>query len=262
MNDNIPKRRFYKVKTMSEKIAPITEHLEELRRVMLISLVSIFFASILSYFLFLNTIKDILLEPIKKLGMNLVFLGVTEGIFIHIKLALMGGIILASPIVLWQLLKFFLPALHVHEKRVFVPAFFLALFLFISGIFFAYKYALGLGLKVLLIDFSGGLTPMISISKYISFIIAFLVPFGIVFEIPIITYFLTCLGLITPQFLREKRGYVILGMFILAAVLSPGSDVISQLLMAIPMLILYELSIIISWLIYRKKEKEKEEAGL
>lgn len=244
---------------MSGKIAPITEHLEELRRVILICLVSIFLASLISYILFLNTIKGILLDPVKKLGLDLVFLGVTEGILIHIKLSVMGGIILASPIILWQFLKFLLPALHAHEKRVFVPAFFLALFLFITGIFFAYKYVLGLGLKMLLIDFGGGLTPMISASKYISFIVAFLVPFGIVFEIPIVTYFLTRLGVITPRFLREKRKYVVLVMFILAAALSPGSDVIAQLLMAVPMLILYEISIIISLLISRKNEKEKEE---
>ncbi len=244
---------------MNEKMAPLREHLEELRWVLLISLVSIFAGSILSYILFLDTIKDILMNPIKNLGMNLVFLGVTEGIFIHIKLALMGGIIVASPIVLWQLLKFFLPALHTNEKKIFIPAFFLSLFLFVSGIFFAYKFVVGLALQMLLINFGGGLTPMISVSKYISFMITFMVPFGMVFQIPVVTYFLTRLGFITPRFLREKRGYVILAMFTLAAVLSPGSDVVVQLLMGIPMIILYELSILISALIYSKKEQEEIE---
>ena len=97
---------------------------------------------------------------------------------------------------------------------------------------------------------------MISVSKYVSFIISFLLPFGLVFEIPLVTYFLTRMGLITPKFLRKNRRYVIFFIFVLAAVLSPGPDIFTQLFLAVPMIVLYELSIIISVIIYRKKQKK------
>ena len=98
---------------------------------------------------------------------------------------------------------------------------------------------------------------MISVSKYVSFVLSFLLPFGIVFEIPLITYFLTKLGVVTPQYLRKNRRYIIFIMVILAAVLSPGGDIIAQLFLALPMIVLYEFSIIVSAIVYRRKQKEK-----
>jgi len=244
---------------MSEKVAPLTEHLEELRRVLIISFIAIFIGTAASYGLFRKQIMDIVVAPLNNLGQELIFLGVTEGFFTQLKVSFFSGIILASPIIIWQILKFVLPALYSHEKKVFFPLFLLGIILFAGGITFGYVFVLELGLKVLLINLSTGLTPMISVSKYVSFVISFLLPFGLVFEIPLITYFLTRMGFVTPQFLRDKRRYVILIMFIIAAVLSPGPDIVAQLFLALPMLVLYEISIIISSLLYRKKQKELED---
>jgi len=241
---------------MSEKTAPLTEHLEELRRLLIISFIAVLLGTAVSYGLFLDKIMDIIVGPLNNLDKELVFLGVTEGFITQIKVAFFSGIILASPVILWQILKFVLPALYSHEKKIILPIFFSGIVLFVSGIIFGYIFVLELGLKVLIINFSGGLTPMISVSKYVSFVISFLLPFGIVFEIPLITYFLTKMGFVTPKFLRQKRRYVILIMFIIAAVLSPGPDIIAQLFLALPMLVLYEFSIIISSLLYRKKQKQ------
>jgi sec-independent protein translocase protein TatC len=245
---------------MSEKTAPLTEHLEELRKVLIKSFIAILVGTIVSYGFLLDRIMEIVVGPLKKLGQELVFLGVTEGFFTQLKVAFFAGIILASPIVIWQILSFILPALYSHEKKMFFPLFFFGIVLFAGGIVFGYIFVLELGLRILLINFSGGLTPMISVSKYVSFVISFLLPFGIVFEIPIITYFLTKMGFVTPQYLRKNRRYVILIMFVIAAVLSPGPDVIAQLFLALPMIVLYEFSIIISAILYSKKQKaEKEE---
>jgi sec-independent protein translocase protein TatC len=244
---------------MSEKTAPLTEHLEELRKVLIKSFIAILVGTVVSYGFLLDRIMEIVVGPLKKLGQELVFLGVTEGFFTQLKVAFFAGIILASPIVIWQILSFILPALYSHEKKMFFPLFFFGIVLFAGGIVFGYIFVLELGLRILLINFSGGLTPMISVSKYVSFVISFLLPFGIVFEIPIITYFLTKMGFVTPQYLRKNRRYVILIMFVIAAVLSPGPDVIAQLFLALPMIVLYEFSIIISAILYSKKQKAEME---
>ncbi|MGI6224872.1 MAG: twin-arginine translocase subunit TatC [Peptococcales bacterium] len=243
---------------MSEKTAPLTEHLEDLRKVLIRTFIAVFLGTAVSYGVFLDRAMSIVVGPLNRLNQELVFLTVTEGFFTHLKVAFFAGIILASPVIIWQILSFVLPALYSHEKRVFFPLFFLGILLFISGIAFAYLFVLELGLKFLLINFSGGLTPMISVSKYVSFVITFLLPFGIVFEIPLVAYFLTRMGIVTPQYLRQKRRYVIFIIFVLAAILTPP-DIISQILLAFPMLVLYEISIIISALLYRKKQKEKIE---
>ena len=174
---------------MSEKAAPLTEHLEELRKVLVWSLIAIFIGTAISYGLFIDRVMEIVVGPLEHLGQELVFLAVTEGFFTQLKVAFFAGIVLASPIIIWQLLSFILPALYSHEKRLFFPLFFFGMLLFVAGIVFGYIFVLELGLKIPLINFSGGLTPMISVSKYVSFVISFLLPFGIVFEIPLITYF-------------------------------------------------------------------------
>lgn len=241
---------------MSKDQAPLTAHLEELRKVLIKSIIAVFLGTVISYAFFIKRLMDIVVGPLERLGKDLIFLGVTEGFFTQLKVAFFFGIIFSSPIIIWQLLKFILPALYKNEKKIFLPLFFIGIILFACGIAFGYIFVLELGLRILIIDFSGGLTPMISVSKYVSFVLSFLLPFGIVFEIPLVTYFLTKMGLITPKFMREKRRYVILIMFTLAAVLSPGPDIVGQLFLAIPMLLLYEFSILISSLLYRKKKKQ------
>lgn len=244
---------------MREKTAPLTEHLEDLRKVLIRSFIAIFIGTVISYGLFLDRIMEIVVGPLDRLGQELVFLAVTEGFFTQFKVAFFAGVIFACPIIIWQILSFVLPALYSHEKKVFFPLLFFGVVLFGAGIVFGYVFVLEIGLKVLLINFSGGLTPMISVSKYVSFVISFLLPFGIVFEIPLITFFLTKIGVVTPQYLRKNRRYVIFIMVVLAAVLSPGPDIVAQLFLALPMVILYEFSIIISAIIYRKKLKKKAE---
>lgn len=237
---------------MDDKKKSILDHLEELRIVLIRSLLAIFSGTLLVYYFFLNKITALIIQPIQFLGKDLVIIGVAEGIMTQFKISFFGGIIAACPVILWQVISFVLPALYTHEKRVFFSILFSATALFCGGIAFAYFFVVDLVLQVLLIDFAQGLTPMLSIGRYISFFTGFLVSFGLVFQIPVITYFLTRLGLVTPVFLRDKRRYVLVLVFIIAAVLSPGPDVITQILLAVPMMVLYELSILISLLISPK----------
>lgn len=238
---------------MEDKKATIYEHLQELRRVIIISMTASFLGITVSYLFLREPLMAVVFGPYRSLGKELVIIGVAEGFLVQLKLACVGGILLAGPIIIWQVMSFILPALYSNEKKVFLISFFASLLLFIAGVTFGYKFVIELGLHMFLLDFTQGLTAMISASRYLSFFISFLLPFGLIFQIPLVTYLLTRLGFITPKLLRRKRGYAVLVIFILAAVLTPP-DVLSQILLALPMLLLYEASILLAVLVDRKKK--------
>jgi len=240
------------VRGMNEKKANLMMHLEELRSRIIISLTALLLGMAFCFVFGQELIFQILLAPLEKLGQELVLISVTEGFLIQIKTAFLGGLLLALPVILWQGIAFILPALYKKERCIFWPLFMSSLLLFGLGIVFAYQCVLDLGLKFLLLDFNAGLTPMLSAAKYVSFVITFLLPFGFVFEMPVVVFILTKSGLITPAQLRSARRYVVVGIFIIAAVLTPP-DVISQVLLALPMLFLYEISIVVSTLIFKLK---------
>lgn len=242
---------------MEEKRAPLIQHLQELRRVLIISLLAILLGMIISYFFWQDILREAVFGPLLRLGEDLVMIGVTEGFFVQLKLLLLGGMLLACPVVLWQVVGFVLPAFYSHEKKAFWFSFLAALFLFAGGVAFGYTCVLDLGLRFLLYNFTEGMTPMISASKYLSFFTGMLLPFGLVFELPLAAFLLARMGLISPSLLREKRAYVVLAIFLLAAFLSPGGDLASQILLAVPMLLLYEASIWLLVIVGRKREISK-----
>lgn len=239
------------MKKVEERKLTLIEHLNELRKRLIISLVALFLGMVISFIFWQKEIFSILVAPLDRLGQELVLLTVTEGFLLQIKIAFFGGLILASPIILWQLIAFVLPALYPKERRIFWSIFLSSVVLFSLGIIFAYHFVLDLALEFLVVECSIALSPMISASKYFTFVLVFLLPFGIAFEIPIVTYLLTKGGLLNPEKLRHNRRYVIVIIFILAAILTPP-DVISQIMLALPMLVLYEISLFISFLTYKK----------
>lgn len=243
---------------MTEKLknTSLYEHLEELRRVLLITIIAILVGTVISYAFFRQYLLEIILIPIQGLGENLVFIGVGEGFIAQLKVSLLGGIIISSPIVLWQIINFVSPALYKNEKKLLFVLLIFSIVLFSSGVVFGYYYILGLGLRMLIVTLSGGLTPMISISSYISFVFWFLIPLGLIFQIPIIVYVLSKIGLITPQLLVAKRKYVIFVMFLTAALLTPP-DIVTQIFLALPMIVLYEMSIWLSkWVTWSNKKRQ------
>lgn len=227
---------------------PFTQHLEELRKRLIIIFISIGFGFILTYFL---SHKIILILKIP-LGQDLIFISPTEAFFVNLKVALFASLFLTIPITLYQLWKFVSPGLLEKEKKHTLPFVVFSTIMFVIGGMFAYYLILPFGIKFLLAYGTNGIKPMLSLGNYISFTTKLILAFGIVFELPLVLLFLTKIGIVTPKFLTRNRKYAILLIFIIAALLTPP-DVFTQILMALPLIVLYEVSILLSKLVYKKK---------
>ncbi|MGE5543571.1 MAG: twin-arginine translocase subunit TatC, partial [Bacillota bacterium] len=228
----------------AEEKQTILEHLEDLRKSLLISVVAVILAAVVAFY-YSDLLLAIIQKPLKPLELDLVFIGVTEGFFIKLKLAFFGGLVLAFPIIAWQIYRFVAPALFPNERRYVLILFPIMILLFAGGVLFAYFGILKLVIAFLIMV-AGDLEPMLTVDRYVSFVLAFTIPFGLVFELPVVVYFLTRIGIISPGWLSQKRKYALLAIFLLAAVLTPGPDPISQCLMGVPIYLLYEISILVS----------------
>lgn len=179
---------------------------------------------------------------------------------LELKLAFIGGIVLALPVILYQAWGHFSPVMKDHEKRLVLPSLYGGVVLFALGVGAAYLI-LPISLKWLFMFQEESLELFIEANAYLSFVVRLLVAFGLVFEIPVVVMILTSLGLVSPTFLRQKRRHAIVGITVLASLVTPG-DLASTFLMMIPMIVLYELSIFLSVAIHRRnRERELEEAG-
>ena len=230
---------------MNEKSMSILDHLEELRKVLIICFISLIPTTFIGWFYARKWLLEILVEPVKSLNQKLVYLGMTEAFMVELKIAIIAGFVLASPIIFWQLWSFVLPALKANEKRyiiILVPS---SIILFAGGVVFGYTTIFKYGIEFFLGFATDGLTPMLSLSQYLSFTFWFLLPFGLMFEMPLVMFFLAKIGLVNHRFLSKNRRYALFIITVIAAVATPTTDIISMLAMAVPMLILYEISIII-----------------
>jgi sec-independent protein translocase protein TatC len=243
---------------MSESTMSLIEHLEELRQKIIKIILAVLLGTIISFVFFNDIILEIITKPIAGKDLSLVQLTVTEAFLTKLKVSVLTGTIITIPYTAWQIWSFVLPALYSHERKYIYMITPFSAFLFTAGIVFAYFVVLPLALIFFISQGGGSLVPMLSFARYVSFVLGFLLPFGLVFQLPLAVIFLTKIGVIDYKFLKSKRKYAILIIFIVAAVLTPP-DVISQVLMAAPVLVLYEISILISWIIRRKKKKEEDE---
>ena len=238
---------------MDEKKLPLTSHLQELRKRLILSFVAVGAGFALCY-AFAEKIFDVLSAPLLEkmpAGGSLIFTSVAEAFFTYMKVAFIAGLILASPFVLYQIWAFVAPGLYRHEKRYAVPFVLAGSFFFALGIFFAYYVALPVGFKFLLGFATDFIKPLPSMKEYLSFSIKFLLDFGLVFEFPVVLVLLARIGVIDAKTLARQRKYAILLIFIFAAVLTPP-DIISQVLVALPLMGLYELSIFLSKIFGKK----------
>lgn len=235
-----------------QEVMPLLKHLEELRKVIIISLIAIGAASIGAFF-FSDHLLAILTKPVDDLGYKLVFIGMTEGVFTKFKIALLAGVIIASPVLIWQFWRFLVPALYPQEKRYIFRLVPISILLFVSGVIFAYFTVFRFAI-FFLIKLAEEFEPMLTISKYFSFALTFLIPFGLVFEFPLVVYFLTKIEIISPEWLVRNRKYSLVGIFVLAAILTPGPDPVSQMMMVIPMVVLYEAGVFVARIVARKKQ--------
>ena len=196
-------------------------------------------------------------------GFEFIYTSPTELLTSYIKVSLIMALVLSSPVIIYQIWAFVSPGLKSNEKRVGFGALVGGLGFFILGALFAYFVVIPFTLNFLLnFDSVGLIDPLISFSNYVSFLVSTMLAMGLVFEMPVLTVLLTMLGILKPKFLVKSRKYAILLIFIIAAIITPP-DVISQVTVAVPMLLLYELSLVLCRLLFRRKEAKKaaEEAA-
>ena len=243
---------------MIKKDKPLNffEHLDELRG-RLIKCVVVFIAASCVVYGCAGDILYFLIEPVGRV----VFTSPAEAFVSYMMLSLFGGLFLSIPYILYHIWQFVSVGLTQPERHfviIFMP---LSLIFFICGCAFAYFVMLPVMMKFFLSFASSTMVPMISVGKYISFVGNTILSFGIVFELPLVIAFLAKIGIATPAFLIEKRKLAVVLIFVVSALLTPSPDCVSQILMAIPLLILYELSIIFCRFTY-KMDAAKESTGL
>ena len=241
-----------------EKI-PFTEHLEELRKRLIVCFIAVGIGFVLSYG-FKEKLFQILTRPlisVMQTGDKLIFTGLPEAFFTYLKVAFLSGIILATPVIFYQFWMFVAPGLYDKEKRHLIPIIFLSTFFFAGGAFFGYFIVFPYGFKFFLGFASEIIQPLPSMREYLSFASKLLLAFGLVFELPLIITFLARLGMVSVSFLKKNRKYALLLFFVGAAILTPP-DVVTQIMMALPLILLYEISIV-GAKIFGKKNFEEDD---
>jgi len=235
------------------------DHLEELRWRILWGLGAILLGTIIGFILTQNFgVIDFLISPVSAYveDEKLTYLSPTEPFFVTFKIAFFLGIIMSLPILFYHFWAFVAPALLRNEKKIFFPAIFASVILFAVGIVMAFGIVLPLGLKFLLSFQPSSLKPMITIGEYLSFATRISLAFGFVFELPLIVAVLSYLGILTPEFMRQKRRHAYVVICILSAILTPA-DVASMIMMAVPLLMLFEGSIYLSVVITARRRKSE-----
>jgi sec-independent protein translocase protein TatC len=240
---------------------PFLDHLEELRWRMIWSLVAVAVAALIGFLLVTYfDVLGLLIDPIKPFlqGSKLKYLSPTEPFFITIKLGILVGIIFALPVVVYHIWAFLAPALKPEEKRAILPSLYLGVFLFAAGAAMAYFVVLPVTLRFTMGFQTESLEQNIVIGEYLSVVIRLLGAFGLVFEMPVVVLALSAMGVVTPEFLASKRRHAIVAITVLSSVITPGDVVTITMLMMVPLILLYELSIWLSKLVTRKRRLAAE----
>ncbi len=228
------------------------EHLEELRWRIIYSIIGIVIGAIVCW-IFIDTLVDvILLKPARDSGAALQNLKPFGQLFLYMQIAIIGGMILSIPNLFYQLWKFIAPALRKNERKYILAIVIYSSACFLIGIAFAYFVMLPLTLKFAAQFGSQDIVNQFAIDEYMSIIISVMLAAGLIFELPMVSFFLTKLGILTPQFMKKYRKHSIVIIMIAAALLTPGTDPVSQIILAVPLVLLYEISILISKLSLKK----------
>ncbi len=240
-----------------ESKLPFTAHLEELRKRLIVCFVAVGIGFVISYG-FKEYLFQILVHPLVKVmppGDSLIFTGLPEAFFTYLKVAFLAGLMLAAPIIIYEFWIFVAPGLYDKEKRLMLPIVFLSSFFFIGGALFGYFLVFPWGFKFFLGFATETIRPMPSMKEYLGFSAKLLLAFGLVFELPLVITFLARLGIVSVDFLKKNRKYALLLFFVGAAILTPP-DVVTQIMMALPLMLLFEISIIGARIFGKKKMKE------
>lgn len=237
-----------------EQKMPFTSHLVELRKRLIVSIIAVAIGFGISYN-YSNELFTILARPLPS-NITFAFTRLVEPFFTYLKVSLLTGIFLSSPVLIYEVWAFIAPGLQENERKWVLPIVSSSIVLFIGGALFGYFLVLPFGYTYFLSFSTDTIHPMLSMDEYFSFTTKFLLAFGIVFELPLFILFLARLGIVDAKMLSVYRKYAVLVIFIAAAILTPTPDAFSQILMAAPMMVLYEVGIITAR-IFGKKRIEK-----
>ena len=225
------------------------EHLDELRRRLLITIFSLIGAFLICW-AFAPQLFALLQAPITRLlpeGEKLAYTRLTAPFFLYMKVAFLAGVFLASPLILWQVWGFISPGLYRKERRLAAPFIIFATLSFVTGGYFGYQVIFPVAASFFL-ETGAPFQQVITVDDYFSFISKIILGMGLVFETPILIFFLARIGIVTPAFLLQKFKYAVLIIFIIAAIITPTPDIVTQSALAVPMILLYLLGIAISYL--------------
>lgn len=249
---------------------PLTDHLGELRKSIIVSLVFVSIAFVVAFHFSEGIFKGLMfplrdmirldthspyVHLVKKAKQtSLVFLAPAEAFWMYLKISFVAGLVVALPAIFYEIWRFISPGLLEKERKYVLPFIVSSTTLFLTGGVFCFVVVLPFGMSFLLGYQTQNLTPMISVGNYVDFCLKFILAFGVIFELPLAIVLLTRFGIVTPQYLAKKRRYAIVLAFIIGAILTPP-DAFTQALLAVPMIVLYEAGILISRIMYRKMKK-------
>jgi sec-independent protein translocase protein TatC len=236
----------------------LMEHLDELRKRIVRS--AIFLGlGFLAAWAFHDRFVGFIQAPLNHIGKSLVFTHPMDPLNLDLQVSLVGGAILASPFILFQVWMFIAPGLYQKERRFVIPFMGATVGLFLTGAAFGYYYVLPGALKILIVDFGHNFTSMVTIEEYSSFFLSIILGLGISFEMPILIFFLALFGIVSPRFLWKNIRYAILAVFLVAAIITPSPDPWTMCIYAVPMLILYLIGIGVAWWVHPSHRRAKEE---
>ncbi len=244
-----------------EDKVPFTEHLEELRHRLIVCFIAVGIGFAISY-AFKERLFNFLASPLlsaMQAGDKLVFTGLPEAFFTYLKIAFFGGCLLASPVIIYQFWMFVAPGLYRKERRLLAPIIALSILFFIGGGSFGYIVVFPLGFQFFLGFATETIRPLPAMKEYLGLAVKLLLAFGLVFELPLAITAMARLGIVSVEFLKKNRRYAILIFFIVAAILTPP-DVVSQIMMAVPLMLLYEVSIVGARIFGRKPLESSKES--
>ena len=240
----------------------LMEHLEELRRRIVHSALYLAGGFLIAYYFHVR-LYGLVQAPLDTLHIKLNYTHPMDPLNLYLQVALIGGGILSSPFILYQVWLFIAPGLYQKERRFVIPFMTATVGLFLGGASFGYFYVLPGALKILIVDFGSKFQPMVTIEMYTGFFLSVILGLGISFEMPILIFFLAMFGIVSPRFLWKNIRYAILAIFLVAAIITPSPDPWTMCIYAVPMLTLYLIGIGVAWWVHpsRRKAKEKEKAA-
>jgi len=238
----------------------LMEHLEELRKRIVHSAIYLAIGFGVAY-IFHERLYGLVQAPLDHLGIKLNFTHPMDPLNLYLQVALIGGAILASPFILYQVWLFIAPGLYQKEKRFVIPFMAATVGLFLAGASFGYFYVFPGALKILIIGFGSKFNPIVTIEEYTGFFLSVILGLGISFEMPILIFFLAMFGIVSPKFLWKNIRYAVLAVFLIAAFICPSPDPWTMCIYAIPMLSLYLIGIGVAWWVHPSRRRSREAAS-